>query len=606
MSTALHYKSDLRDLFFNLFEFYDIGRTSLGKAPFGAMDETTAKEALTAFEKLCSTELAASFVEADHTPLQLDGDGNVTLPEALKTSMRTFYESGWHLLDLPEHLGGMGAPPSVRWAAFELLVGSNAPLGFYVFGGFIATIIDRLATDAQKKRFVENMVEHHWGGTMVLTEPDAGSDVGAARTKARHLHDDVWEIEGVKRFITNGDFDFAPNIVHLVLARPEGAGPGTKGLSMFIVPKWWVDEDGRLTDQRNGVYVTHIEKKMGIKASATCELTFGERGQARGLLVGNVHDGIRQMFHVIEHARMAIGMKSMATLSTAYLNALAFAKERVQGADLLRSADKSAPRVRIIQHPDVRRMLMLQKAHAHGMRAMGLFLASIQDQVEIQGGHGASDAAVLDRLNDLLLPLLKGYNSEKTYELLGVALQCFGGSGYLQDYPIEQYIRDQKIDTLYEGTTAIQALDFFFRKVARDGGETLRYLFEQVKATLKENAGGEALAAERAAVGRAASEIEAMLGTMMEKVGESLYHVGLQGNRILFAVAETTIGWLLLRQAAVALERKKVNPEDAAFYDGKIAAARFFCREVLPNVTLARKLVEASSLELMELPEEAF
>lgn len=605
MSHALHYKSDLRDIFFNLFEFLDVRQRSLGKGPYSAMDETTAREALSAFEKLCREELAKSFFDGDRTPLKLDSEGNVTLPPSVRESLKQFYDQSWHLLDLPEELGGMGAPPTVRWSAFELLAGSNPVVGFYVFGGFLSTIIHRLGTEAQKKRFVKPMIDKHWGGTMVLTEPDAGSDVGAARAKAKHIKDDLYEIEGVKRFITNGDFDFPENIIHLVLARPEGAGPGTKGLSMFIVPKFWVNEDGSL-GERNGVYCTNIEKKMGIKASATCEMTFGDKKPARGLLVGNVHDGIRQMFHVIEQARMAIGMKSIATLSTAYLNARDYAKERVQGPDLLRATDKAAPRVRTIQHPDVRRMLMAQKAHAYGMRALGLYLANIQDQVEISGGHGSAESGQLDKLNDLLLPLLKGYNSEKTYELLGLSLQTYGGSGFLQDYPAEQYIRDQKIDSLYEGTTHIQALDLFFRKIARDGGETLRGLLEQVKASVDEKIGGDELAPERDALLRALGDVEGIMGTMMEKVQESLYHVGFQGNRILMALAETVIGWLLVRQAAVALQRKKQNPADAVFYDGKVAAARWFCREVLPNVTLVKKLVQASSLQLMELPEEAF
>ncbi len=606
MSQAPHYKSDLRDIFFNLFEFHDVGRTALGKGPYAAMDETTAREALTALERLAVGELAESFYDADRTPLTLDADGNVGLPASLKKSMAALYEQGWHLLEIPTHLGGMGAPPSVRWAAFEMIAGANPAIGFYAFGGFIATIIDRLGTESQKRRIAKPMIERNWGGSMVLTEPDAGSDVGAARAKARHVKDDVWEIEGVKRFITNGDFDAAENIVHLVLARPEGAGPGTKGLSMFIVPKFWVDEQGNMTSERNGAYCTNIEKKMGIKASATCEMTFGERGPARGLLVGEVHDGIRQMFHVIEQARMAVGMKSMATLSTAYLNASAFAKERVQGADLALAADKTAPRVRIIEHPDVRRMLMLQKSMAHGMRALGLFLANVQDQVELQGGHGAHEARELDRMNDMLLPLLKGYCSEKVYELLGVSLQCFGGSGYLQDYPMEQYIRDQKIDSLYEGTTHIQALDLFFRKIARDGGESLQLFMSRLVKTVESAEGGDALKAEREALHKALGAVQGIMGTMMEKVSESVYHVGFQGNRILFALAETVIAWLLIRQAAVALERKAVNPADSVFYDSKVAAARFFCREVLPNVTLVRKLVESSSLDLMELPEEAF
>jgi hypothetical protein len=409
----------------------------------------------------------------------------------------------------------------------------------------------------------------------------------------------------VKRFITNGDFDVAENIIHLVLARPEGGKPGTKGLSMFIVPKLWVEEDGSL-GERNGAVCTNIEKKMGIKGSATCEMTFGDGKPARGLLVGEVHDGIRQMFHVIEQARMAIGVKSMATLSTAYLNALEYTKERVQGPDLARATDKASPRVRIIQHPDVRRMLMLQKSHAEAMRALCLFTAHVQDQVEILGGHGAAAARELDELNDLLLPLVKGYCSDRTYELLALSLQCYGGSGYCQDYPIEQYIRDQKIDTLYEGTTHIQALDLLFRKVARDGGKTLQGLLGRVQQTLDEKLGGEALAAERKSLERGLADVQGMFMALMSKLGESVYHVGLNGNRVLLALADLVVAWLLVRHAARALERRAEASGDEAFYDGKVASARFFTREVLPRLTLDRKHVEQSTLQLMEIAEEAF
>jgi hypothetical protein len=264
--------------------------------------------------------------------------------------------------------------------------------------------------------------------------------------------------------------------------------------------------------------------------------------------------------------------------------------------------------VRIVQHPDVRRMLMAQKAHVEGMRALCLFTAHVQDQVEILGGHGAEEAAELDRLNDLLLPLVKGYCSEKVYELLSVSLQCFGGSGYCQDYPIEQYIRDQKIDSLYEGTTHVQALDLFFRKIARDGGQTLQGLLGRVRKTIDGAAEtGSPLTAEREALARALADVEGIFGVMMGKTQESLYHVGLQANRILFAVAELAIGWLLVRSSAVAYTRRTdATPESRAFYTGKIAAARWYCDNVLPGLTLTRKLVEKGTLDLMEVPEEAF
>lgn len=604
MSSSNHYVPNLRDIEFNLFEFLDIGRASLGHAPFGDLDETAARQMLQMFAQLSTNELAQSFEEPEHNPPKLE-NGEVTLPPGLKKAMNAFFDAGMHLLEQPPHLGGLGAPPSLGWAAFELLVGANASLAFYTLGNLLARIIDRLGTDAQKQRFLPHMLDRRWGGSMVLTEPDAGSDVGAARTKARRVSDDVWEIEGVKRFITNGDSDMSENIIHMVLARPEGAAPGTKGLSLFVVPKYWVNEDGSLGDA-NGVVCTKLEKKMGLKGSVTCEMTFGDGKPCRGLLLGEVHDGIRQMFYIIEQARMAVGVKSMATLSAGYGRSLAFSKDRLQGADLMQARDKTAPRVPIFRHPDVRRMLMAQKAHAEGMRALCLYTAFIQDGVERKGGHRATEAGELDTLNDMLLPLVKGYCSEKAYELLALSLQVHGGSGYLQDYPVEQYIRDQKIDTLYEGTTHIQALDLLMRKVARDGGATLQGLLSQIRETAERTGEGKELEAERAALGRALGDLETMLGTLMGKLGESVYHVGLQGNRVLAAVAEVVIGWLLVRHAEVALERMKSNPGDRAFYVGKLASARWFCHEVLPGVAHAARMVEHGNLDLMEVPEESF
>ncbi len=606
-SSPHHYKSNLRDIFFNLFEVLEVGAKVLGKPPFASVDEQTARDSLKAFDEFARTSLDSSFADADRIGLKIDSKGNVTLPDSLKKDLTAYYDGGWDRLGLPEALGGVGAPPTIGWAQFELTSGANPALGYYLFGAVIARVIARLGTEEQRKRFVTPIIEGRWGGTMVLTEPDAGSDVGAGRTKARSVGNGVWELEGTKRYITNGDFDFPENIVHLVLARPEGAGPGTKGLSMFIVPKFWVDENGKVTKERNGVYATALEKKMGIKASATCEMTFGADHPARGFLVGEQHDGIRQMFHVIEHARMAVGMKSMATLSTGYLNALAYTKDRVQGADLLKAADKAAPRVRIITHPDVRRMLMAQKAHAEGLRALALFTASIQDEVEQLGGHGDARSRGLDKLNDLLLPLVKGYSSERAYEMLGVALQCFGGAGYCQDYPAEQYVRDQKIDSLYEGTTHIQALDLVFRKIARDGGETLQGLLGRVRATLEAKRGGAALAHEYDKLGRGLADLEGLFGAMLQKLGESPYHVGFQGNRILAALAELVIGWLLVRHGEVAhAAAATATGDDKHFYAGKIAAARWYVDNVLPGLTLTRKLVEAGTLELLDVAEEAF
>jgi len=351
---------------------------------------------------------------------------------------------------------------------------------------------------------------------------------------------------------------------------------------------------------------------MGLKASTTCELTFGEREPAIGWLVGEVHDGIAQMFKVIEYARMMVGTKAIATLSTGYLNALAFAKERVQGPDLTMMTDKTAPRVTVTRHPDVRRLLMLQKAYSEGMRALVLYTASVQDAVQVAEHAGQTDDAAI-RLNDLLLPIVKGVGSERSYEMLAQSLQVLGGSGYLMDYPIEQYIRDAKIDTLYEGTTAIQGMDLFFRKIVRDKGQALVALSNEIKSFVDSGAGNGRLKRERKLLGQALEDVQAIVGAMVGQLTsaaeavDNVYKVGLNTTRLLMSLGDLIIGWLLLRQAEVATTRLDEGAgRDQAFYEGKLAAASFFAHSVLPELSARRVTAESTTLDLMELDESAF
>ena len=419
-----HYTADLRDIEFNMFEVFG-AQEALGTGPYADLDVDSAREVLREVRRLAEEDLAASYVSADREGTTFDpATGEVTLPAAFTASMRAVFDNDWHLVDLPPHLGGMGSTPMLRWALAELFLGANPAVYLYMSGAPFAAILERLGTPEQKV-LAATMVERQWGATMVLTEPDAGSDVGAGRATARRQDDGTWHLTGTKRFITSGDWDLPENIVHLVLARPEGAGPGTKGLSLFVVPKHHVADwaTGELGG-RNGVYVTGVEKKMGLKVSATCELTLGEREPAVGFLVGEVHDGIAQMFQVIEYARMMVGAKAISQLSAGYQQALAYARTRVQGPDMTRMTDKTAPRVEIIAHPDVRRMLMLQKSYVEGMRALVMFTASVQDGIELSAHEGRADPDLVAR-NDLLLPLVKGLGSERGYELLATSLQVF-------------------------------------------------------------------------------------------------------------------------------------------------------------------------------------
>jgi alkylation response protein AidB-like acyl-CoA dehydrogenase len=621
-----HYKSNLRDIEFTLFEVLGRGEV-LGSGPYADVDTDTAREMLKEVARLAEHELADSFLDADrHPPVYDPQTQAVTMPESFARSFRAYRDSGFWNIDLPEELGGTVAPPSLRWAVNEMLLGSNPAIAMFAASYSFAKMLHVLGTPEQR-RLARWIAEKGWHCTMVLTEPDAGSDVGAGRTKAVQNEDGTWTLTGVKRFITSAESDLVDNVVHFVLARPEGAGPGTKGLSLFILPKYAVDLETGELGARNGVYVTNLEKKMGLKVSTTCELTFGGEVPAVGTLLGEVHDGIAQMFHVIENARMLVGTKAIATLSTGYLNALEYAKQRVQGADLTRSTDKAAPRVTITHHPDVRRSLMTQKAYAEGLRALVLYTASQQDVVDqellatgSEEFEPGSAADIASRVNDLLLPIVKGLGSERAWVLLGTeSLQTFGGSGFLQDYPLEQYVRDAKIDTLYEGTTAIQGLDFFFRKIVRDKGQALTHLATQIQEFAKDLGGHDGrLDRDRELLGQGLEDVQGILGFMVGELMKSdprnggeitnLYTVGENTSRLLLGAGDLVVGWLLLRQAQVALDALAAGASgrDKDFYEGKVAAAQFFARQVLPRLSADRAVAEATDSLLMSVPESAF
>ena len=621
-----HYKSNLRDIEFNLFEV--LGRQDLlGHGPYEQVDADTAREMLKEVARLAENELAASFEDTDrHPPVYDPTTFSVTMPESFKKSYAAYQDSGFWGVDVPGELDGQVAPPSLKWAMNELVLGANPAIALFAASYSFANFLYLLGNDDQKK-LARWIVENGWHCTMVLTEPDAGSDVGAGRTKAHDNGDGTWNITGVKRFITSADSDMTDNVVHFVLARPEGAVSGTKGLSLFIVNKFDVDLDTGELGKRNGAYVTNLEKKMGLKASTTCELTFGDKQPAVGTLVGDVHDGIAQMFRVIEHARMLVGTKAIATLSTGYLHALEYAKERVQGADLTQMTDKAAPRVTITHHPDIRRSLMLQKAYAEGLRALVLFTAAQQDIVDIERrrtgleeAERGSDASLASRVNDLLLPIVKGLGSERGWVLLGTeSLQTLGGSGFLSDYPIEQYVRDAKIDTLYEGTTAIQGMDFFFRKIVRDKGKALTWVATQMQQFAEDTqAQGGELKRERELLGQGLEDIQGILAHMIGDLMASdprqggdvtnLYKVGQNTTRLLLSAGDLVVGWLLLRNAAVAKDAldNGASGKDVDFYTGKIAAAKFYARQVLPKLAAERAIAEASDNDLMDVPESAF
>ena len=611
-----HYRSNVRDIRFNLFEVFGRGEV-LGGGLWEDIDQETAEEMLLAAAELAETRLAASFGDTDLGPIELDiGTSSVALPAAFKESYQSYVDAEWWRMDIAPELGGLAVPPSLRWAMAEFPLGSNPAIFLYAAGWPQAQILYGQGNEDQR-RLAALMTERAWGATMVLTEPEAGSAVGSGRTKAIPQSDGTWHIEGVKRFITSAEHDAAENIVHFVLARPTdtpgAGGPGTKGLSLFVVPKYHVNLENGELGQRNGAMVTKIENKMGLKASVTCELTFGADEPAVGWLVGDVHNGIAQMFEVVEYARMLVGTKAMATASTGYLNALEYAKTRLQGADLARKGTGDTSDIPIIRHADVRRSLMVQKYYVEGMRALMVFAGTVLDDIEIARDNGHDAASAVAR-NDLLLPIVKGFCSEKGYALLAESLQIFGGSGYLKDFPMEQYIRDSKIDTIYEGTTTIQGIDFFFRKIRRDEGRAWSALMDEIAQDAANVASDdEVISAElQDALGAVRSAVM-RLGEWADESAQnsaSVHRVALHTTRVLDMHGDLLLGWLLSKQASVARERLSAGGLDAAdhaFYTGKVAAARQFAAERLPLLRAQCTLLDAApTAELLELSDDIF
>jgi len=604
-----HYRSNVRDLEFNLFEVLGLDAV-LDSGAYGDLDTATVRDILREVARLSEGPIADSFVDADRNPPRfLPDEHTIAVPDSVRPAVTAFKDAGWWRIGMSDVIGGVPAPAPVTWAVNEMMVCANPAIQWYSTP-VMSQVLALVGTE-QQQRWARMGLERGWMGTMALTEPDAGSDVSSGRTKAIAQPDGTWHIEGVKRFISGGDVgDTAENQFHVVLARPEGAGPGTKGLSMFYVPKYLFDPDTLDLRERNGVFATALEEKMGIKASPTCELTFGATDiPAVGYLVGDVHDGIAQMFRAIQYARMMVGVKSIGTLSTAYLHALDYAQQRVQGPDLTRFTDKTAPRVPITRHPDVRRSLMLQKAYADGMRALYMYAAAHADEFGVELVPGV-DADLAARVLDLLLPIVKGVGSEKSYQWINESLQTLGGSGYLKDYPIEQYIRDTRIDSLYEGTTAIQSLDFVFRKIARDRGVALAHVAGQIAAFI-DSVTGDRLKAECALLQAALADVQAMTGTLTayllgaEQDPTELYKIGLVSVAFLHAVGDLLIGWRLLVQADIAAAAIDAGADDS-FYRGKLAAASFFAKTILPAISAARAVVENVDTDLMDVADDAF
>ena len=615
------YKADLREMTFLLFEQFKMNDL-LGKGPFEAWGEDEVRSTLTECYRWVKEVTGPLLATGDAEGCRIE-DGQVKTPTGFKAAWKSLYEAGWKATSVEPEFGGAGAPVMLQILIEELISGSNPAFNMYPgLASGAAEVIASFGTDEQRALHCQRMFGGVWGGTMCLTEPQAGSDVGAARTTASPNGDGTYSIRGTKIYISGGDHDLAENVIHLVLARVDGAPAGTKGLTLFIVPKLRTGADGAL-GEINDVNVGALEHKMGINGSATCVLNFGENGKCVGVPVGGeakLNQGMSQMFKLMNSARIAVGVQGLAVASSAFLNALDYAKERKQGSSITHWKDATSPRVAIIEHPDVRRMLLDMKSKVEGIRALAVKLVHHQDSVDfLTHGHASGGSADADKDKkvayhqgqvDLLVPLIKSYGSDQGFRVCETAIQTYGGAGYTRDYPVEQYCRDAKIFSIYEGTNHIQAMDLVGRKLGQAGGANLQAFIGDVAKFVAANREHPVLAG---AVKKLGAAQEALGGSAMKLLmwfqTGNVAMVPLSANRFCEMMSELTVSWLLLEGAVIAHEKSTklaAGDSDKPFYDGKVQAALYYARNVLPGVEDKARMMNDEDRSAIEITDASF
>ncbi len=610
MSAGINrYQVDLRELNFVLLEQFGYSEIA-GQGQFADWGVDEAKAVLRETYRFAREVLGPLNASGDREGCKVV-DGQVITPSGFKEAWTKLYETGFKTVSVAPSHGGQGSPQMLYVLVEEILSGANVAFNMYTALAWgAAELIGSCGTELQEKTYVEKMLNGTWGGTMCLTEPQAGSDVGAAKSKAVKQPDGTYKISGTKIFISGGDHDLAGNIIHLVLARTEGAPVGTKGLSLFIVPKLRIGPDGS-PGKSNDVQVAGIEHKMGINGSATCVLQFGENNDCIGELVGSVENlGMSQMFKMMNGARIAVGLQGLALASSAYLNALEYAKDRKQGSHFKFWKDPNKPRVAIIEHPDVRRMLLELKSVTEGIRSLVVKLAMHNDQVQLLKGKDDEKAAYHLGQVDLLTPLVKSYGSEEAYRLCGLAIQVYGGAGFLKDWPVEQYARDSKIFSIYEGTTHIQGMDLVGRKLGQNGGANFQAFMGDITTFVEANRSHPKFAKEVAVL---ASASEAVMGVAMQMLSwsqtDKFTLVPLNANRFLDMMSRLTVGWLLLDagvKAEAALAKIPSSDPDQAFYEGKRASALWYARNVIPQIETMAQMAQLEDASPVEISDAAF
>lgn len=615
---AQQYIADRRDVDFVLYEQMDAEKLTKTEK-YGDLNKKALDMVINEARNFAVKEILPTYAEGDRNGASYE-NGEVIAPECYRRPLELFREGEWIAMTEDPEIGGQGLPHLIAQAANEYLIGANFAFAAYaVLGHGTGKMIELFGTEKQKEMFLNNLYNGRWGGTMVLTEPNAGSDLGNLETTAVKNEDGTYSITGNKIFITNGDQNLTENIIHPVLARIEGAPKGTKGISLFIVPKIWVNEDGSLGEP-NDVVPTGIEEKMGLHGSPTTSLAFGSKGKCRGLLLGEENKGMRVMFYMMNEARLGVGLQGLNHASGAYLYAVNYARERLQGKDLMQIADPEAPEVPIITHPDVRRMLIWMKAYVDGMRSFVYYVASLFDREELADSDEERDTA--QGLIDLLTPLVKAYCTDVGYDVCVQAIQVYGGYGYTCDYPVEQLTRDAKIASIYEGTNGIQAMDLLGRKLGMKKGQVFMDFLGEIQKTIAEAKSMEGL-----------SDMAGRVEEAVNRLGEVAMHIGkaamsekvktafAEAYPFLMVTGDVIMAWMHLWRAVAAapkleklagslddsarLEKAEKN-KDAAFYDGQMRTAQYFIYSILPQTLGRMNAVQQSNDAPVQMSEKSF
>ena len=611
--------ADRRDIEFVLYEQVRAGELTRYER-YAGLDRKTFDLIINEARTFAIKEILPTFAEGDRQGVSFS-DGKVAVPDCYHRAFRLFCEGEWTAMTADPDTGGQGLPINISQAASEYLVGANYAFTLYGLTGHAAgELIEIFGTKKQKQMFLEKMYTGQWCGTMQLTEPQAGSDVGALTTSAVKNPDGTYSLTGNKIFITGGDHDLTENIIHPVLARIEGAPAGSKGISLFIIPKIWVNEDGSL-GETNDIVCTGIEEKMGIHGSATCAMALGSSGNCRGLLLGEENKGMRAMFHMMNAARLAVGFIGLMSASAAYLYAVNYARERIQGKALDRFADPDAPQVSIINHPDVRRMLIWMKAHVEGMRSLIYYTGNCIDRVVCSGDE--EEKTKLQGIIDLLTPVIKSYYSDRGFEACVEAVQVFGGYGYTREYPVEQLLRDCKIASIYEGTNGIQAMDLLGRKIGMQKGAVFMNFLGEVQKTVSRARAVPLLEPLAAKVEDAVNQLaETAMQLGQSALAESTQAAAFGfAKPFLDAMGDVCMGWMLLWRASIAAPRLReaagsldlsarqkaaAKSKNAAFYEGQIQSATYFINAILPIAQGRMAAIRSVDPAVVQMPEAGF